>query len=98
MNPGMNPGVMNLISVVKLWPRATQLVTLKRLPLRQSNTPQQRLVGVVGQMLQQTKLNPREWRQHAVFRRGRYTRLGMTEGKLQKAAADLRQGTTKKDD
>ncbi|CAK9047208.1 unnamed protein product [Durusdinium trenchii] len=25
-------------------------------------------------VLQQTRLNPREWQQHAVFRRGRYTR------------------------
>jgi len=28
----------------------------------------------VTRMLQQAKLNPREWQQHAIFRRGRYTR------------------------
>jgi len=28
----------------------------------------------VVRMLQQAKLNPREWQQHAIFRRGRYTR------------------------
>ncbi|CAE8591991.1 unnamed protein product [Polarella glacialis] len=32
------------------------------------------VVAKITKMLQNTKLNPREWRQHAVYRRGRYTR------------------------
>lgn len=32
------------------------------------------VVARVKEVLQQTRLNPREWQQHAVFRRGRYTR------------------------
>lgn len=32
------------------------------------------VVARVKEVLQQTRLNPREWEQHAVYRRGRYTR------------------------
>lgn len=32
------------------------------------------VVAEVTKVLQNTRLNPREWRQHAIFRRGRYTR------------------------
>jgi len=34
----------------------------------------QDVVDRVSEMLRHTKLNPREWKQHAIFRRGRYTR------------------------
>lgn len=42
------------------------------------------VVARVKQMLQSVKLNPREWRQHAVFRRGRYTRniVGYSPGQF----------------
>ena len=32
------------------------------------------VVARVKEVLENTRLNPREWQQHAVFRRGRYTR------------------------
>lgn len=42
------------------------------------------VVARVTEFLQQTKINPREWRQHAVFRRGRYTRniVGYSPGQF----------------
>lgn len=74
----MSPYCLDLNGLVETLRRELPAQSVRGDPLNQS------MVDRVSEMLGRVRLNPREWKQHAVFRRGRYTRniVGYSPGQF----------------
>lgn len=75
---GTTPEFLDLQSLVRRLSRELPAAPQRGEPIDEA------VVERVSALLRQTRLNPREWRQHAVFRRGRYTRniVGYSPGQF----------------